>query len=63
MPVVPFSRVPQAAPPSAMTQPPDPKFLLMAAAQMHQEGRLVQSKPEGTGPQANITNSRAGYRP
>jgi len=35
----PTSATPQAA-------PPDPNYLLMAAAQMHSEGRLIQ-KPNG----------------
>lgn len=51
MPVVPFSQVPQAAPPMAATQPPKLNFLLMAAAQMNKDGRLI--KP-GTQPNLNI---------
>jgi hypothetical protein len=47
MAVVPFSPAPAAAAPAAAPiRPPDSKFLMMAAAQMHKEGRLVPgSKP------------------
>lgn len=44
MPVVPIRPNPGLAPPTAALKPPDPNFLLMAAAQMHSEGRLVQSQ-------------------
>ena len=43
MPVVPFR---EGMAPAALPQmrPPSPTFLMMAAAQMHSEGRLVQSQ-------------------
>lgn len=41
MPVVPFSKPTVGTPGTA---PPDEAFALMAAAQMHKEGRLVQPK-------------------
>lgn len=44
--VVPFAPQPAAALPSAALAPPDPKFMLMAAAQMHSEGRLVQAQQD-----------------
>lgn len=43
MPVVPITRPLPSAQPSA-PPPPEP-FVLMAAAQMHSEGRLVQPMP------------------
>ena len=44
MAVVPMSRSSAAAGPRSAGAPlPDEKYLLMAAAQMHAEGRLVQS--------------------
>ena len=43
MPVVPFSSNPTAP----QTQRPDDAFLMMAAAQMHSEGRLIATGPYG----------------
>lgn len=43
MPIVPIRPDPGLAPPTAALKPPDPNFLLMAAAQMHSEGRLIKS--------------------
>lgn len=48
MPVVPFSRTPTTGPQGNLRAPPSEPFALMAAAQMHSEGRLLaqdQSKP------------------
>jgi len=42
--VVPIHKQPPPTPPPQA--PPDPNYLLMAAAQMHSEGRLVK-KPDG----------------
>ena len=50
MPVVPFSRLP-VGDRSVPRPPPSETFLLMAAAEMHKEGRLVESEygePETT---------------
>ena len=44
MPIVPIR--PQGPSPAPATRPPDPTFLMMAAAQMHSEGRLVQGPPD-----------------
>ena len=45
MPIgVPFSAAP-AAPAMPTLPPPDPTFLMMAAAQMHKQGRLVKPRP------------------
>lgn len=48
--VVPIRPETQAEMPKQIQPPPDPKFLMMAAAQMHSEGRLIKkgSKPSGT---------------
>lgn len=51
MPVVPIRPETQSELPKQLQPPPlDPKYLLMAAAQMHSEGRLIKkgSKPSGT---------------
>ena len=45
MPVVPISKTQQPLA-RAMIQPPSQTFALMAAAQMHTEGRLIKSDPE-----------------
>ena len=47
MPVVPFAPSTTSAP---RPTPPDEPWALMAAAQMHSEGRLVQSEPEPKAP-------------
>jgi len=44
MPVVPIARGPKAHPQRKM---PDEPWALMAAAQMHSEGRLVEPDTEG----------------
>jgi hypothetical protein len=45
--VVPIRRDQPATPqgPMIATNPPDPNFLLMAAALMHRDGRLIQKDP------------------
>ena len=45
MPVVPIRPETKQQMPQQIA-PPDPNFLLMAAAQMHSEGRLIK-KPNG----------------
>lgn len=45
MPVVPFSAATRSKA-SAPVAPPAEPFALMAAAQMHAEGRLVQPEPK-----------------
>ena len=45
MPVVPFSAAPTPnGTPQVPMQTPDPTFALIAAAQMHTEGRLIKSQ-------------------
>ena len=39
-------------PAGAPVQPPDPNFLLMAAAQMHKEGRLIKPKTPVSAPKS-----------
>jgi hypothetical protein len=52
MPVVPFTSPRQPRPPgvSAAVPPPAEPFALMAAAQMHAEGRLIKGEPAGKSP-------------
>jgi hypothetical protein len=45
MPVVPFGAPQQPGQPPLPTPPTEP-FALMAAAQMHSEGRLITNKPD-----------------
>jgi hypothetical protein len=47
--VVPIRKDVPAAPqgPMSTTQPPDPNFLLMAAALMHRDGRLIKKDSVG----------------
>lgn len=58
MPVVPFSKPPPSSSGNGLnpaSQPSDP-FTLMAAAQMHDEGRLVQddSEPKASVPKQKV---------
>lgn len=47
MPIVPIRPgAAPAGPPASALPPPDPSFLMMAAAQMHKEGRLVSGDPK-----------------
>lgn len=48
MPTVPLS--PQAAQAMLSTERPPDEFLLMAAATMHEMGRLIEPEPEPTPP-------------
>ena len=50
--VVPIRKDGQATEPSPMAAkaPPDPSYLLMAAALMHREGRLVKKDSVGQNP-------------
>jgi len=60
MPVVPITSgrrgKPQSAA-SALRPPPDEPWALMAAAQMHSEGRLVQPNPTNEVPSGQTGNS------
>jgi len=47
--VVPIRPETQAQMPQSI-RPPDPNYLLMAAAAMHREGRLVKKEPTTDGP-------------
>lgn len=50
MPVVPFIQPAKGANGKPLPTPPAEPFALMAAAQMHAEGRLVKGEPTGKSP-------------
>ena len=50
MPVVPFTSQPKGPNGRPLPTPPAEPFALMAAAQMHSEGRLVKGEPTGKSP-------------